>query len=500
MSGALARNSAWSAVAGLATMLGGFLSSVLVARMLGVDGAGVVAFAVWAITFSVMLADLGTPGTLARYLPELEARGERDQGLVRHLFRIALAASLAIASGFLVYALWLRVGGVATAPGYDPLFWTIVGGACLAQALGGYANGYLKGRQHFGTMARLAVLSALLQIGATYAGAVALGPNGAVLGAVAAGIPAMLMLPRALRARGTVTPELKQRVNRFMWESWAGYLVTAFAWSRMEIFFLERSFGSASVALFAVSLTLANLATQGPLLLTGSLLPYFSQHFGARTLDQAREAYASGMRLLALLIFPACLGTAAITPVLVPAIYGPDFGGAVPSAALLVGGAALSATSSIAFTYLLAMERTRFVFAAGAVAAILMVTAGFTVIPAYGVMAAAAARVAIQTAVAMATVWYVGRHLQSPPPYGSLARLLLAALICAGVAFGCIRVVPGPAGLAVAIVLAALVYVAAVRLLGALPAEDVDKLARAAGVLPAPLANPAAATLRLLAR
>ncbi|WP_170145926.1 lipopolysaccharide biosynthesis protein [Rhodoplanes elegans] len=505
MTGRLVRNTMASATAGLSVMFGGFLSTVLVARMLGVEAAGIVAFATWVVTVSIVVADLGTPGTLSRYLPELLARGDQAQaaGVTRHLFRWPGLIATLLLIGFVGYGTAIGVGSGAVESGSarirtDVVFWILVGVACVVQTAANYVNGYLRGAQGFARMARLALLSAVLQVVATALGGWFFGANGALAGAIAIGLLPSLLLPGILSRRGTLSPELRRRVDRFTFETWLGYVGTAFAWSRMEIFFLERSWGAESVALFSVSLTLANLATQGPLLLTGGLLPYLSEQSGVNAGEKIRDAYAIGTRLIAFLVLPACFGAAAIAPVLVPAIYGNAFAGAVPTAVLLVAGAGFSAASSVGVTYLLAMERTRFVFLTGGISAILVVVVGFTVVPAFGLLGAAVARVAIQIAVVIARVWYIHRSLKTPTPYASLARILLAASVCALAAWSCTRLIDGVAALAVAIPVGALAYGVAVRIFHALPRSDYERLERAFGVLPSAIRIPAVTVLRLL--
>jgi O-antigen/teichoic acid export membrane protein len=342
-------------------------------------------------------------------------------------------------------------------------------------------------------------VSATLQVGVTIAGAHIFGVVGALCGAVATGIAPALMMRRILRVGGEVPLDLKQRVRRFALESWAGYLVTGFAWARMEVFFLHVSWGSQSVALFSASVTLANLATQGPLLLTNALLPYLSRQQRDREDRTQQATYATGMRLLAFLIFPACLGAAAIAPALVPAIYGKAFSGAVPSTLVLLCGATVTASCSVAFIYLLAMERTRFVVASGGVAALAVIVCGVTLVPAFGVMAAATARAVIQAATSIVTIWYLSRHLDCPTPVADLARIAAAALICAAAAFLCIRWVQGPAGIVVAVLVGVCVYGVAARLLRVLPKSDAERLSNALAMLPRPMWIPATRALRLIA-
>ena len=74
-----ARNTLNSTLAGASTALGAFLSVVVVARLLGPDGAGSVALAIWLIGTLVTICDLGLPMTVARFLPDLNARAQKDE-------------------------------------------------------------------------------------------------------------------------------------------------------------------------------------------------------------------------------------------------------------------------------------------------------------------------------------------------------------------------------------------------------------------------------------
>src|SRR5579871_295806 len=60
-----ARNSAFGTLAGLAGAFGSFFSSIILARILGVEGSGTVAFALWLATLVATIADLGVNASLA---------------------------------------------------------------------------------------------------------------------------------------------------------------------------------------------------------------------------------------------------------------------------------------------------------------------------------------------------------------------------------------------------------------------------------------------------
>jgi O-antigen/teichoic acid export membrane protein len=150
---------------------------------------------------------------------------------------------------------------------------------------------------------------------------------------------------------------------------WAASIVDAIVWSRAEIFFLQLFWGNESVGLFSIGLTVTNLAIQLPILITSGVLTRFAERFGRADIEGMHEAYASGTRLLAFVLFPAGLGAAAIMPVLLPAIFGSNFAAAVPSAMILVTIGCIGAASSVGANLVYALGRSHFIFRSGVLGA-----------------------------------------------------------------------------------------------------------------------------------
>jgi O-antigen/teichoic acid export membrane protein len=498
MSERFARNSLFSTLAGLATALGSFLSMVVVARLLGPTGTGIIAYAIWLATLAVTLADFGLYQTLTRYLPDLTARG--DEASASNLAAYLLRPCLALAAlGALAFA-WLGYAADGPAPGTTARIWWSIGLLFTLQLVSSFGLGFLRGMQRFDTAAKLTLASLLLQLAAVAAGALLDGVEGALLGYCAGSILPLVVVLRIAAQPARIDRDLLRRTMRFALFSWAGALTMALIWSRLEIFFLQRYQGSEAVALFTVGFTFANLASQGPLLLTGGLLPYFSESYGNRSSERMQSAYATATRVMAFLLFPACLGLAAILPALLPLVYGPAFSSAVPVASVLVAGAAIGATGSVGSQMIYAHERSDFIFACGLVGAALSVAAGFLVVPAYGMMGAALARTCVHAVMVGWGSWFIMRRLGCPMPLVELGKLLAAALLCAAAARLCVDLVSSPAvSLPLAIGSAAIVYGASVRMLGALPAHDVGRLQALTGRLAGRARGPMEGLLGLLA-
>jgi O-antigen/teichoic acid export membrane protein len=501
----LARQSAANAIASGSILISGALSTIIVARLLGPADLGVVTYAAWLVSIILMVADLGAPGALARYLPEVRGQGDprASHGLASYVYRrfiLVVALAAAAVTGLALWHLW---GRWTLAPGIapetfktSPLFWLLVAAAILTQSSLAFTIGLLRGYQAFGRMARIMLASAAAQIGVTVLGASTLGLAGALSAAVAVGLVPSLFLMRELRGGSAVAPDLRGRLMRYCGATWLAYLLSAVTWARTEILFLERSWGSEAVAFFSVGLTLANLAVQAPLLLTGPLLPVLAQNLAAEQHAAAVAIYRTGMRYLAMLVFPACFGLAAIASVFVPLVYGPAFAQAVAPAVMLVVAAAFYALTAVTQIYMNAAERNRFNILVGIVGAVSIIASGLLVIPAYGLMAAAATRTVVQVLTAAVSIWYVHRHLRAPAPISQIARIVGASALCGLAAFGLLRAFPVPAALAPAILVGALVYALALKLLGCVLPQDAERLRGIGARLLAPLAGAVSGTLR----
>src|SRR6476619_812514 len=96
MSPAFARNTFLGFVSSAASGLAGFIGSTIAARLLGPDGMGVVAYALWCVTIAWTVASLGIPWVLQRFLPNLRAEGKYDEaeGLIGVTARLSMVAAI----------------------------------------------------------------------------------------------------------------------------------------------------------------------------------------------------------------------------------------------------------------------------------------------------------------------------------------------------------------------------------------------------------------------
>ena len=377
-----ARNTVFSTIAGLCYSIGAFLTSIIVARVLGVDGAGVVALAIWIVTLTVALTDVGVFSSLTRFLPELTHGGDRQPAfqLASFLLRLFFLFGLFPFFFYALLALWPRLAPLSRSifgQGEHTVLWILVGLGCITQALATFMQGYWRGMQQFDRSAYVLMVSVSFQLFTVTAGSILFGIPGALAGIFCGSIlPALFCLTVSWR-EPPISCELRNRVVRYAVYCWSGSLASTFVWSRVELAFLNHYFGSEPVGLFSVGLTLSTMATQGPMLLTGGLLVFLSEHFGKKNFQAIQDTAATGTRIFAFMVLPLCFGMAAILPELLPLLYGPSFQAAVPAATVLVASAGVAACAAVASNVVLAHERSDLFALSGLVGVVLALLLGF---------------------------------------------------------------------------------------------------------------------------
>lgn len=501
MSDAFLKKSTGSAIAGAATLLAGFISTVVVANLLGVEGAGLVAFAVWLSVVLAPVIDGGTSLSVLRFFADRTGRKDHQGAqalagfLLRRLLGFAIVAAIAavaiavIAPGAArdaVRTLFPAVD-IATATGLVALVVALT----LAQALATFTISYHRGAQAFGFLAKIAAVAFALQVAAVTIGTLFYGATGAVAGYVLGQTTlALFALPLVLH-RAPLEPLLRREIWQYGRYAWAANMCNIFVWSRMEILFLQLYWGAAEVGLFSVAVALAALASQGPLLLTGAFLPVLAAHNSRGDKEAVQKVFSNGTTIVALLALPACFGMAAIAQPMIVLLYGPDFAAAGTATAIILVAAAISVSSTIGTHLVNALGRSDFIFWSSIAGAVVAVALGFLLIPEFGLVGAALTRASVQIAAVMLGIWFITRRLRYAYPFARLIRLTLAAAAPAGAAFAVTQLVAGPLGLLEAILAGLVVYPLSLRLFGALGPDERAAIIHFAERFP-PFSRPAA--------
>ena len=78
MNASLASKTGWSAVASVCSLFGRLIAQIMIARMLGPDGVGRIAYIIWLIEIAYVFSCFGLPTSLTRYLAELHGQKKTE--------------------------------------------------------------------------------------------------------------------------------------------------------------------------------------------------------------------------------------------------------------------------------------------------------------------------------------------------------------------------------------------------------------------------------------
>lgn len=482
MAKSIVANSALNAAAGLSLLLIGFACSIITARLLGPEANGIIAFSLWLAVTASLVAELGTGVMLLRLLPQLKSQGYSPvdrRGFAAYLLRPVVGSTLLLAA---LYAAVFTLAEYEHWATSTPIVVVITGALFVIQSIGSSAKNYLLGEQQVGTFFRLSAASGLLQFFGVAVGAVFFGIPGALIGYTLGFTVQFTYAAGILRTRARncgISPRYLLGSSMLLSVQ---FIVDSIFLNRVEFFFLERYSGVAVVGFYAAAMSLANLALQLPVQLTGSLVPYYSeklQDHGGTTLPAA--VFEAVIRSLSYITLPLSFGLAVIAPRLISTIFGEAFAPAGPALTILALVTPANVLGLICTQYLFSLDRVRERLMIGIVGAVTMVVGAFLVVPSYGAEGAAAVRFVVFTLMSALMMRRLTFERSLARLYWNLLRIALAAAACAGAASLVLAFIPGFVGLVLAISAGALCYIVALRLFRAVALEDyavIESIAR----------------------
>ncbi len=485
----IVRSSLINTAAGILSLVAGFGSSVIVARLLGVEASGTVAYALWIMTLATLVSDFGMPQLLLRFIGTIDGQ---YGGLVRAVTR-RFALSTGITTIILIaYAIYdWRQDEHA-----DALIWAATTAMFLSYAYSTMTLGATQGLGEFSRAALYTVIGCLLQLGVIFVGALLWGIPGAMIGHALRHLPQALALRHYLKGPGQAENAITPAMSVYAKNNWISGGLSTILNSRVELAVLGLSFSLTEVGYYAIGMTMTGMVLQLAVYLMASLVPYFSYQSEKGDHASLTLAYQRSARWLTIVLAPICFGGAAIAPVLIPLVFGQSFLPAVDISMVLLAFSLAAALSNIPIRLMLAKEHSgamlRLSVGWGVISLLLL----FAIVPVLGEIGAAWVKGLAGLGATVHNIWYCHSRLKVPFAVSSVARILVSAAACALAAYGCLLWLPNIAGMVLACAAGGVVYPVMLILLNALPVDERHMIVSwSNGRLPAPLAHALKAAL-----
>lgn len=498
----VARNSLWSGLDTLVEMILPPVMSIIVARAMGPAKLGAFSYVMWLATSATTLVATGISWSGNKFLAEYAGQHRPDmfRAFLRLTFRVQVLAQGILC---LLGLCWANL----SLPSDERVFGSLAMLSVLPGGLMFLATAINNAVQELrpNVIASIAaglvhaiglLLTVLLDWGLVGLAASMLASR--ICDCVLRWILTLRRLPVYLKAMGDdltplgekprLPPKVVREVVVFAVESTILTLLTLVVWNRSEMFFLKRYSAIEQVAYFSVAFGLG--------LLPGQIVGPFSRAAGVSVYaERGRDAQA-GLRVaqlyfryMALLVIPACLGLSILSGPLLRVLYGVRYFDAVP---VLMIAAALGMFASLANpanSLITAAGGQRRLVIAGLGAAVVTLSLDYFLVRAYAAVGGALANGLGQAVSAALNVLIASRYnFKIPGKY--LLRATLASLAMAAVVAGATFMLPDVVAIVIGPVVGAFAYAAFLRVARIIQEEDVERLLKAASILPRPLKGP----------
>jgi O-antigen/teichoic acid export membrane protein len=476
----------------LVVLLAGLGTSVLVARALGPEEFGtyrLVMGLVWGLEVAAVLA---FPNAVTKFTAELSGLDERgrDRGVLTFFARQATLMYFVVTVPVLFLA--DRIARFFHDEAIAPLL--ILGAlAVLPGVYAGLLAGAMRGRQHFRELAALGLWQSMVGVvGTALVVLLGYGLSGLFILFFALNLINLVLTVYAMREQWAGGGRLLESglAGRMWWYGAVMGLIAllgAVIWERSEVFFLGRWATAAQVGFYSLAYTLALHLRRLMTTAFGEVLfPVFARWQGEGDEPRIAAAFVQTTRYLIMVACPLVVGGALFAAPVIHLLFGAAFLPAAPVLAILLLAAGAVAVAQSAAAILVNKEQYRFLTGSFAALAAGNVALDVLLIPAWAALGAAVANTTTQLVAVVAQLLVVGRLLGTRFPLGTLLRALGAAGVAALPAWA-LSANGDAIGLALGLIMFGVGYPIALRLVGALGGEDVERLQAIAAACPDPL-------------
>jgi O-antigen/teichoic acid export membrane protein len=474
----IARNSFWFTLELIFSLFGAFITSVIVARVIGPQRLGNYSLAVWLTNITTAVGAFGLPMTTRKYMAEYMNRGR--PGVARSIYGMAMRFQLWIAAS--VTAVALVIALILANSGLRLVSVLLVMG--MAPRMIGFIpsqanNAAEEMRRNTGPT----VLGAVLAVCVTLFGLW----MGWDLPAVAAATTLAAYLETSLKLRSVrawlggvapeeVPPELRKQMFIYSGQGLALMLLNIVVWDRSDLVFLKLLNKDISqVTFFSMAFNLTERVLLLPNAFAYAVGATMMAQYG-RGEERLRQMTVESARYAFLLGLPLLAGMACVSAPAVLLLFREPFRPMIPVLAVVALLAIPKALMAAPTQLLQTTENQGFLVLSGWACGAVNVLLDILLTPRHGALGAAIANGSAQT-LAVVLLWVYARRLfHLDLRAGAFARIVVSGMGMAFVAVMVSHALPTYAGLAVAIVAAALTWLLLLRWTGALDGADRSRL------------------------
>lgn len=433
----LINKTTWSLFGAISQSLTGLISLVIITRLLNPVEAGSFIYMLWLVDTLAIVFGIGLQNSIVKFVAETNTKNI-ESGIINQkwIFKIFLITVLIGIFNLIIFGL-LNISIIIN-------YLSLVIIVFFTRSLGSFFLAFISGTQNFKASSKLIFSSNAIQLISLYFFINSLGLDGAfiayIFGSLFQAILFFLKL-KNFKTFKTISLQQKKRVLKYSIDTWLALLIGIIVWSKFEIFFLQKYVGMEEVAIFSVAMTLSAIVSQFPALISGPMLPYFSEQLGLKNYENINSIYKLLTILISLFIFPLSFFCAALAPKLIPLIYGDGYLGSVVPCQILVITSALS-FGTVGTSVLMALEKSKFMAVGGVLGGILLAGLCMILIPDYGSAGASVARLFAQISMVALGTYYIKSKMNIDVPIKAITKIVTSSIAGATVVYFSILNIP----------------------------------------------------------
>lgn len=503
----VARNTAILVLVFALNAVAGTVTTILLGHALDVEELAL--YGTWfrACSWIGMLAIFLVPPVLLRYTAELN--GAKREGaawkLLYHSIFLEGFILLLLGLGF-----WAFSDALFQATDRGRVFASIVILSATLFAMAQVLESFLRGLQDFAPIATATGISSCLRL--VLLSGMFLYGGGAIVALCiyGAGQAAMLLiLSRRIRhlsppirddekeRESRIGGRLLGRITDYGLSMGAGGVLSLFIWHYPEVFFIGwlwegRPDVEQHIAWYTLAIGLAALPLRLGKVLSASMLPAFSELYGAADSDAFRRGYHRATVLSAFVGLPFVAVTIAAAPILVRALFPEHLHhAAIPFQLVLVPGLFM-AVHQAGGAALPALEGHRFYLVTTLILAPLCILLNLLLVPRWGSIGAALVNAIAQSLAAATGIYYVAVRRHIGFPTGKILVTVALSIVAAGVVYAALLAAPTHRLLAIAYLACVItgvmvLYILAAATLKILDREECAALGHLVKTVPSPI-------------
>jgi O-antigen/teichoic acid export membrane protein len=419
-------------------------TSAILARTLGPGNMGVYSYAMWLVGTLGILANIGLPAALTKFVSEYVGRGEG--AVAARLGKRLLLTQFLVASGIAGVTLCF----VLVKTPYRNII-VLAAAMVLLQALQQGFLAALAGVQRFDRVAVVSLYVALAQVASVAVAALFHSSVTGMLWATLVGIAVgtwlsfvavndlLLSLLGQTPDPGPEIQDLYRRIRKFSLTISYILLLDTIVWQRSEVLFLKWYSTLTEIAFYTLAYSVVSKMSDVGAVFTGTLLPFYSEIFGRSGLKEMGSVFRNSLRYLQMVMVPLCVLGIVLARPMVQLLYGLEFRPVVIPLQILILSLAFTSIGGVGSPLLVGTGKQGFIAKYGTFVAVLNLSMDIVLIPRHGALGAAVANCGAQIIGVLGGTFYVLRYVQAKFPWKTTATIYFASALSAVPVVYCFR-------------------------------------------------------------